>query len=255
MEILSKPLRTVIADRAQPFDFSSAVDTSRNVLVVAADPIHIFLSCGGLLQQLQESKMNIYVLFLTSGTRYDTDTEQRRRRVRRQKEKETLNACLYYSIRRNRIKFLRIREDKSIISQNRAKLRAEKICLRRLNRKKIGTVILPWRRDPDINLITTHFIANRSIQEAKHTPKIIEYPIRLWDSENEVDYPLEGEVHIQKLTLGDRVQNKKEALCSFTSRIQCLSEDNPMDFVLKSFNTAHFLQEEEYYFISPSNKT
>ncbi len=237
--------RKIIEQSATPLVISELCKNNQSTLFIVPHPNDLILSCSGLIAHLIQNKSNVYVTFLTSGFDIRSDSTTDFVKNRKQRERETLRACLKLGIRRNKIFFMHLGQRRSWFSKIKTEIDVKKHLQKIITKKAVGTVFLPWRRDPHFEHVQTFLIGQKAIKDHKIT--MFEFPILLWETDHQEYWPIDNEVDIKAIPLGDYYDTKLKAIGAFESKTKIL-DNNTDAFILKKHDISYYLKTHEYFF-------
>ncbi|MEP6925237.1 MAG: PIG-L deacetylase family protein [Pyrinomonadaceae bacterium] len=213
-----------------------AAETVKNwgkTLIVAPHPDDESLGCGGAIALLRSYDCVVEVLVMSDGTLSHPNSKKFPALVLRDlRENEIISALEILGGAAMNISFLRY-PDRSVPNKDSDEFpQAVEICQKFLEKTKPKTILLPWRRDPHPD----HFAANQIISAAKthlsFAPKIIEYPIWLWELATGADAPQSSEVKAWRLNIETVLAKKQTAIAAHRSQTTDLIDDDPTAFRL-----------------------
>jgi len=217
-------------------------------LVVAPHPDDESLGCGGAIALLRAMGFPVHVLFLTDGTlshprsrRYPAPALQTLR------EEEALAALAGLGVAASSMTFLRLK-DRAAPHPGMSGFRAAAARCRHMMEAFLpATVLLPWRRDPHPDHRAAYSLVLDATRGLSPSPRLVEYPIWLWELGTVEDAPNDGEVRAWRLDIKRTLRAKQEAIVAHRSQTTDLIDDDPDGFRLTPEILAHFMYPWEVY--------
>lgn len=117
-----------------------------------------------------------------------------------------------------------------------------------LQRLAAETLLVPWRRDPHPDHRATAVLVRQALAGLRSAPRIIEYPVWLWERPEPDDLPRADEVSAWRLDIRDLRPAKQAAIAAHRSQTSDLIDDDPTGFRLSPVTLAHFEQPWELFF-------
>ena len=228
----------------------TTVENWGKTLIVAPHPDDESLGCGGAIALLRELEIEVAVLVLSDGALSHPNSKKfPAEKLRDLREREILEALEVLDVAAETVEFFRFR-DRSVPNENSANFaEAVERCRRYLIESNPQTILVPWRRDPHPD----HRAAFSIISAAKNNlppPRVIEYPIWLWEIAESADAPLANEVAARKLNVSRVLEKKRQAVFRHASQITDLIDDDPQGFRLSEKILENFLTDWEIYLVS-----
>lgn len=225
-----------------------------NTLVLAPHPDDESLGAGGLIRELRNQGVQVYIVFITSGgASHPNSQSYPPSRLAALRKSEAREACKLLGVENDNIVFLE-RPDgalQEIGEQDKADIISDIQNI--LEFKNIKTMLIPWRRDPHPDHMATYQIARQAVTENIDL-QIVEYPIWLWHLATPASWPSTGEVDKYKLNINQVLDIKSQAIFAHKSQTSTLIDDDPKGFILTEDLLKPFLQDFEYYFFKPKDK-
>ncbi|MHC5671884.1 PIG-L deacetylase family protein [Nostoc sp.] len=217
---------------------------SSPVLIVAPHPDDETLGCGGAIALLRSLNCHVQVLVISDGTlshprsrKYPADT------LRSLREAETLSALKLLGVEVNHVTFWRM-QDGSISTQYQSVVVS---CRAYITEVAPQIIFLPWRDDPHADHRGTWKLIHAVLDGLRLSPRLIEYPIWDWDSEQRGSLPASLEVTIWRLNISTVLELKQQAIAAYRSQITDLIDDDPEGFRLSAEMLANFTHPWEVY--------
>lgn len=207
--------------------------------VVAPHPDDESLGCGGAIALLRRFEIDVSILTMTDGTLSHPNSKQFPAPVLRDvRERETCDALRALGVPASSATFLRFKDRAVSDFDNENFAAAIGICEEYLRRTKPQTVLLPWRRDPHPDHRATTRIFFEAVRKLDQPPRILEYPIWIWELAERADAPRAGEVRAFRLDIKSVSERKRAAIAAHRSQTTDLIKDDPDGFRL----TPHILE-------------
>ncbi|WP_292762518.1 PIG-L family deacetylase [Nostoc sp. NOS(2021)] len=213
-------------------------------LIVAPHPDDETLGCGGAIALLRSLNCHVQVLVISDGTlshprslKYPAD------KLRSLREAETLSALKLLGVEVNDVTFLRM-QDGSIPTQYQSAVAS---CRAYITEIAPQIIFLPWRYDPHADHRATWKLIHAVLDDLRLSPRLIEYPIWDWDSEQRGSLPASVEVTTWRLNISTVVELKQQAIAAYGSQITDLIDDDPEGFRLTPEMLANFTRPWEVY--------
>lgn len=224
-------------------------------LIVAPHPDDESLGCGGAVALLSSMNRQTFVLVMTDGAAsHPNSVAYPRERLRAVRESETLAALAQLGVTPQLVTFLRL-DDRRMPNQfddargsGNSFEQVVEICRRRLASVRPQTILLPWRRDPHPDHRATWQVIDAACQHTNDRPRLIEYPIWIWEMDEGDDAPRAGEVRAWRLDISTVVERKQRAIAAHVSQTTDLINDDPSGFRLSAQVLGHFARPWELYF-------
>ncbi|PSB21299.1 PIG-L family deacetylase [Phormidesmis priestleyi ULC007] len=217
------------------------------VLVVAPHPDDETLGCGGAIALLRLHNCPVSVLVISDGTQSHPRSRKYPAPVLQQlRQQETLDALTTLGVDQSAVTFLRLPDGAVSTLATLAQHQAE--CGAYLKAIAPKTIFLPWRHDPHPDHRATWQLVHSAITYLRFTPRLIEYPIWDWDSEQSVSLPNSAQITGWRLDIKAVVSLKQRAIAAYRSQITDLIDDDPEGFRLTPEMLANFTRPWEVYF-------
>ena len=231
---------SVLADiSALPLRAAETVKDWGATCVVAPHPDDESLGCGGAIALLRRFEIDVSVLMITDGTLSHPNSKRfPAPALRDLREGEMLDALKILGVPASNATFLRFKDRSIPDFDNENFAAAVEICEEYLRRTKPQTVLLPWRRDPHPDHRATTGIFFEAIKKLNEPPRILEYPIWIWELAEAADAPRAGEVRAFRLDIKTVSEQKQAAIAAHRSQTTDLIADDPEGFRL----TPHILE-------------
>ncbi|WP_265276834.1 PIG-L deacetylase family protein [Nostoc sp. KVJ3] len=215
-----------------------------SALIVAPHPDDETLGCGGAIALLRSLNCHLQVLVISDGTlshphsqKYPAD------KLRTLREAETLSALKLLGVEVNDVTFCRI-QDGSIPTQYQTAIAS---CGAYITEIAPQIIFLPWRYDPHADHRATWKLIHTVLDDLRLSPRLIEYPIWDWDSDQRESLPGDIDVTTWRLNISAVVELKQQAIAAYRSQTTDLIDDDPEGFRLTPEMLANFTHPWEVY--------
>jgi len=241
----------LIEPERHPLCPAEAAAALGRTIVFAPHPDDESLGCGGLLALLADAGVAATVVIMTDGSRsHPNSVTHSRARLAAIREDETLDAVAALGLAPPRVRFLRFRdcglptEETAAYSEAMARVRALVAEIRP------ETVLVPWRRDPHCDHVSTWHLLRAAIAGMPRRPRWLEYPVWAWPHADAAVAPRRDEACVWRIDITSVLARKQWAIAQHRSQLGRLIHDDPEGFVLKPEMLAYFTQPWEL-FIEP----
>ncbi len=217
------------------------------VLVVAPHPDDETLGCGGAIALLRSHNCPVSVLVMTDGTQSHPRSRKYPAPVLQQlRQQETLHALATLGVDPAAVNFLQLPD--GALSTLVTLEPPQAACRAYLKAIAPKTIFLPWRHDPHPDHRATWQLIHSAIAYLRITPRLIEYPIWDWDTEQSGGLPNSAQITGWRLDINAVVSLKQRAIAAYQSQITDLIDDDPEGFRLTPEMLANFTRSWEVYF-------
>ncbi|WP_287127418.1 PIG-L deacetylase family protein [Candidatus Cyanaurora vandensis] len=225
---------------------SASVATFGPTLVVAPHPDDESLGCGGALSLLKG--MSVRVLIVSDGTAsHPGSLRYPPAKLRALRETEAQAALAVLGVAAYQITFLGLKDGTLPHPGDPGFAQAVECCENALADFVPTTVLLPWRRDPHPDHRAVWTMMTSALGALGSTPRLLEYPVWMWDQATNDHLPRVGEVTAWKLDISSVLSRKLAAIAAHRSQTTDLIDDDPTGFRLTPATLAHFAQPWECY--------
>ena len=230
-----------------------AAKTDSSILVVAPHPDDETLGCGGAIALLRALGCPVQVLVISDGTlSHPRSAKYPAPRLRALRESETLEALSLLGVKRSEVTFLRLPDGSIPTSASPGIQAAVARCGSFLQMSMPTTLFLPWRFDPHPDHRATWQLIRAALLEPtfadlNYSPRLIEYPIWDWDSEQRGDLANHKQVIGWRLDIRTVLETKLKAIAAYRSQTTDLIDDDPAGFQLTPEMLENFAQPWELY--------
>lgn len=217
-------------------------------LIVAPHPDDESLGCGGLIALLRSFDAPVTVLFVSDGTgSHPRSRAYPPTRLRDTRETEAREALQRLGVVPGAAVFLRFR-DTAVPTAGAAGFTAATAQVRDvLANVRPATIILPWRRDPHCDHRAAWQIIAAALAGQQRQPRLLEYPIWVWEFAGEGDLPRAGEVVGWRIDITAVLAQKQAAIAAHRSQLGQLIDDDPSGFTLLPHVLERFAHPWEIY--------
>lgn len=225
---------------------SAAKIAVSDALVAAPHPDDETLGCGGAIALLRSLGCNLRVLVISDGTLSHPHSRQYPApKLRALRETESLSALAILGVEATAVTFLRL-PDGSIPTSGTKFEQAVSSCDDYLAKFVPQIIFLPWRGDPHADHRATWQLIHTAVAKLRRSPRLIEYPIWDWDSNQRTNLPF-AKVISWRLDISSVLDLKLQAIAAYRSQITDLISDDPQGFRLTPEMLANFSQPWEVY--------
>lgn len=219
-----------------------------STLVVAPHPDDESLGCGGTIALLRQLGLPVHVLFVSDGTMSHPDSPTYPAdRLRRVREAEALAALEILGVGLVDATFMRQKDTQVATSGGPGFAEAVAFVAQLLTRLQPATVLVPWRRDPHCDHRASWQIINEVLKTRTTPPRVLEYPIWLWELGNEADMPGVAEVTVWRVPIEPVFGQRSRAIAAHRSQVTRMIGDDPTGFYLSPDLLRHFSQPRELF--------
>lgn len=218
-------------------------------LIVAPHPDDESLGCGGAISLLRATGVEVIALAISDGTlSHPNSIKFPPKKLRDLREREMMQALRLLDVEEEKITFWRL-PDRRVPNADAAQfpLVAAKAS-EYLQTHLPQTILVPWRRDPHPDHRATWQIFNCSVKLLDSPPRLLEYPIWLWEMAEAGDFPRDENIKMHRLNIEKVLKTKQRAIRAHESQITNLIDDDPQGFRLSEEVLAHFAVPFEIYF-------
>ncbi len=242
--------------QALPLLPATAVTSFGPTLVIAPHQDDESLGCGGAIALLRRAGIPVAVLFVSDGTgSHPNSRAYPPQRLRDTRETEALAALGLLGVSAASAIFLRL-PDTAVPRPGQADFVATAARVgAALDRTAPQTILLPWRRDPHCDHRAAWELVHAALVGRATRPRLLEYPIWVWELAGVGDLPLSGEVTGWRLAIDAVLPRKAAAIAAHRSQTTALIDDDPNGFRLLPDVLAHFADPWEIFLESPDPAT
>ncbi len=217
--------------------------------MVAPHPDDESLGAGGAIALLRDAGLPVQVLFVSDGSKsHPNSPSYPATRLRDLRESEAREALNVLGVLPEDALFLRLPDTQVPTPDNPDFDDAVNRVVNLIWSFGPDTILVPWRRDPHRDHRATWQIFHRAVALLAIQPRLLEYPIWLWELGQDADQPRPGEVQVIRLAIDSVVARKKAAIAAHRSQVTRLIDDDPTAFYLSPDLLAHFDVPHELFF-------
>lgn len=254
MDALSAPLAPTEADSpladpaSLPLRPPSAAEEFGPTLVVAPHPDDESLGCGGVLALLARAGVPAHVLFVSDGTGSHRDSPTwPAERLRALREAEALAALAQLGLAARDATFLRL-PDQAVPQRGHPGFAAAvEVALVALRACRPATILIPWRGEYHCDHVAAWQIVRAAADRLAPRPRLLEYPIWLWDATMPHRAPSARDTTAWRLDIAPALPQKLAAIRQHRSQLTDLIADAPQPFRLDPAFLANFARPWEVY--------
>ena len=242
---LADPLALPLRPAETARDFGATV-------IIAPHQDDESLGCGGLIALLRRADQPVTVLFVSDGTgSHPRSRAYPAERLRDLRESEALAALRELGVTPDAATFLRLRDTAvpDAASPNFAAAAAQVRAV--LQAVRPQTIVLPWRRDPHCDHRAAWQLVQETVPTLPERPRLLEYPIWVWELAGAGDLPQADEVVGWRLDIDAVLPQKEAAIAAHRSQLGAVIDDDPEGFCLLPHVLAHFTRPWEIYLEGP----
>lgn len=218
-------------------------------LVVAPHPDDESLGAGGAIAMLRDAGVLVHGLFVSDGSQsHPNSPAYPATRLRDLRESEAREAMHLLGVSSEDITFMRLPDTQVPTPDDTDFTRAVESVADLLRTYAFQTVLVPWRRDPHRDHRATWQILHHAVGLLTTKPRVLEYPIWLWELGQDADQPRLDEVSVLRLGIESAVSRKNRAIAAHRSQVTRLIDDDPTAFYLSPELLAHFDVPHELFF-------
>lgn len=221
-------------------------------LVVAPHPDDEALGCGGAIALLRRAGVPVQVVVVSDGgMSHPRSKRYPRAALRALRESESVAGLAALGVDASAVSFLRLPDGAVPAAGDVGFDEAAARCRTAFAAIAAApeTVLAPWRRDPHRDHRAAWDLVVAAVAGARR-PRLLEYPVWLWERGEPRDAPLEGEARAWRLDIEAVLQLKSAAIAAHRSQTTGLV-DGPDGFRLGSAMLARFGRPWELYLEGP----
>lgn len=217
-------------------------------LVIAPHQDDESLGCGGAIALLRRAALPVSVVFVSDGTgSHPRSAAYPPGRLRETREAEALAALAALGVAAGAVSFLRLRDTAVPMVGDDAFAAASARIAAIIDRAAPATILLPWRRDPHCDHQAAWQLVGAALADRADRPRLLEYPIWVWELARDGDLPHPGEVEGWRLDITEVLPRKEAAIAAHISQTTGLIDDDPGGFRLLPRVLAHFTRPWEIF--------
>lgn len=220
------------------------INHNSSILIVAPHPDDETLGCGGAIALLRQLNISVKVLVVSDGTKsHPNSLTYPPSALKKLRQQESLAALAILGVPPEAVTFLEMPDGEVQIARESAKAIA--LISQYLNRLEPSIIFLPWRKDPHPDHRASWQLFTVATKNLTNPPRIIEYPIWDWDTEQRGDFP--DSINAWRLDITKVLELKQQAIAQYRSQISDLIKDDPQGFRLTPQMLQNFTQPWEIY--------
>ncbi len=233
---------------ALPLTPAASVITWGRTLVIAPHPDDESLGCGGAIALLRQHGCPVRALVISDGTRSHPNSKKYPvPRLRAVREAEAHAALDILGVEPDETVFLRYGDCAVPFPEDAHFEEAVNRCVEQIKGFQAQTVLVPWRRDPHCDHRAAWQIVHAAVEQMSNKPRVLEYPIWVWELAERDDAPMSDEMAAWRLDISTVVARKQDAIKGHVSQITDMIDDDPKGFRLMPEVLAHFAEPWEIY--------
>ncbi len=218
-------------------------------LIVAPHPDDETLGCGGTVALLLREHCEVNFIFVSDGAMSHPNSKKYpAAKLRDLREKEAIKAVRILGGCKENIEFLAL-PDRNVPSCGRPYFESlVRFMIRHIERLAPQTVFVPWQNDPHPDHQASWQILSEAISRLSVKPRLLQYPIWLWEMGSDQDILLIQNMHLISVNIETVLEIKQRALAAHESQVSGLIDDDPEGFQLSEQVIAHFNNPREIFF-------
>lgn len=235
--------------------FSNAMPVNAQVfgksLIVAPHPDDESLACGGTAAILLEMGISVNFVFVSDGTgSHPASKKYPAAGLRSLRESEARSAVKALGGNQKYVDFIGL-PDGQLPSHSSVYFEAAvRILLKSILHFGAESIFVPWENDPHPDHQATYQIVYEAVCRMPVRPRIIQYPVWLWQLSDQTDIAKISQMHIYTVDITQTLQKKVNAISAHQSQITDLIDDDPNGFRLSEEMVSHFQTTTELFFES-----
>lgn len=219
---------------ALPLRPAAAVEAWGPTVVLAPHPDDESIGCGGAIRLLRDAGLPVRVVFASDGAgSHPSSRRYPAEALRALREREALEALAILGVVKDDARFLGL-PDRFVPGHDDPRFADAVTALvaALASPWTPETVLVPWRRDPHGDHRATWQIATAAVDRLPARPRIVEYPVWVWDIGSPGNHPTSGEVEAWRLDITAVIPAKRAAIYAHRSQTTALIDDDPDGFRL-----------------------
>lgn len=217
------------------------------VLVVAPHPDDETLGCGGAIALLRSQGYTVQILVMSDGTKsHPNSLKFPAPALKALRETETRCAMARFDVPDSNITFLELLDSAVPTPTHSHFSEIVNRCSEYLAKIHPKMVFVPWRFDPHRDHRATWQLIQASLAQMSFHPRVIEYPIWDWDTEQR-SMINQNAVKSWRLDISEVLERKQQAIAAYRSQTTNLIDDDPTGFILTPEMLANFNYPWEIY--------
>jgi LmbE family N-acetylglucosaminyl deacetylase len=222
----------------------SSDQSDQSILIVAPHPDDETLGCGGAIALLRQLNLPVAVVVVSDGTKsHPNSVAYPPPKLKKLREQESLAALAILGVAPEAVTFLDLPDGEVEISSKSQPAIAS--IDQYVTQLIPSLVFLPWRKDPHPDHRASWQLFTLAAENLNNPPRIIEYPIWDWDTEQRGDFA--DSINAWRLDITNVLELKRQAIAQYRSQISDLINDDPAGFRLTPQMLQNFTQPWEIY--------
>lgn len=220
----------------------------KTAVVIAPHPDDESLGCAGAIAALRAFGCKVFVITISDGALSHPNSQKYPfAKLRDLRERETLRALEILAVENSNAVFLRY-PDRSVPNSDSPDFaQAVARAARLLEEIKPQIIFAPWRRDPHPDHRAAFQIVAAACAQTRLEPRVVEYPIWLWELETAENAPRPDEITAWRLDIARFDNIKQQAIRAHVSQTTDLIDDDPAAFRLTPEILRHFARGWEIF--------
>lgn len=220
-------------------------------LIIAPHPDDETLGCGGTVALLRKYDIPVHFIFVSDGTMSHPNSKKfPELKLRKLREKEAKEAVLALGGDKDCMEFLRIKDTRVPHRNDPDFMETVARIAKSILAIQPETVFIPWQKDPHRDHQATWEIMSEVWSKLENKPRVLEYPIWLWELGNPEDVEVIDQMKKLAVNIEETLPVKNKALSAHVSQVTAMIDDDPEGFMLSEQVIAHFNIPTEVFFES-----
>jgi len=220
-------------------------------LIIAPHQDDETLGCGGTAALLLKMGCAVHFLFMSDGTMSHPNSKKfPAEKLQQLREDEAREAVRILGGNPDDITFLALKDSRLPHEQDYQFTEVVKNVSEFITSVAPETIFVPWRNDPHQDHRATWQILNAAIKSLKLKPRMLEYPVWLWERGDPDDMEQLEKMQKWCVNIETTLEVKNKALAAHVSQVTHLIDDDPEGFILSEQVIAHFDIPREIFFES-----
>ncbi len=226
----------------------ATVETFGPTFVIAPHPDDESLGCGGTIALLARAGLPVHVLFVSDGTGSHRDSPTYPPEALRElRETEAREALVRLGLSGDTATFLRL-PDRFVPWEGQPGFDMAVMAVAVLLRaRQPATILLPWRGEHHCDHVASWQIVRAAAARISPQPRLLEYPIWLWERTMPHRDPSAREVVGWRLDIGPVLDRQQTAIEAHRSQLTDLITDAQFAFRLEPDFLANFARPWEVF--------
>jgi LmbE family N-acetylglucosaminyl deacetylase len=222
-------------------------------VVLSPHPDDESLGCGGTIALLHQMGVPVQVIMVSDGSKSHPNSHKYpASKLRDLRESETRAALHQLGLPPDAVTFIRL-PDGDVPNDHESMTFQDAVgrLVAELNRHKPQTILVPWRRDPHPDHRSTWQLTQKAVNQVQTQPRVLEYPIWLWELGSPGDAPQPDEIRAVQVDITTVREQKHRAIAAHASQVTQLIDDDPEAFWLRPDLLIYFEGNTELFFEQP----